>query len=135
MFVKLGVVPVCVSVQSAPVTLMVPLFVCAPLARVSVRGWLKVIVPWLSSCALIVRDPPAPTLERIVPPTAFVSVPAVTVSTSEYVLTMVVRSMVPLFVKPLAIVRLVLPTEPFPCTVNVAPAWLVNAPAIAPVPL
>ena len=37
-FVKLGVVPVCVSVQSAPVTLMVPLFVCAALARVSVRG-------------------------------------------------------------------------------------------------
>ena len=93
------------------------------------------IVPWLSIWAAIVRPPPLPTLDVITPPGAFVSVPAVTVNWSEYPLTMLVRSIVPLFVNPLAMVRLVLPTEPFPCTVNVAPDWLVNAPAIAPVPL
>jgi hypothetical protein len=82
-FVKLGVVPLCVTVKSPAVPSIVPLFVCAALARLSVSGWLIVTNPWLSSWTPSVRTPPVPTRLVIVPPAALVRMPVpLTFSTS-----------------------------------------------------
>ncbi len=74
MFVKLGVVPLWFTARFAPLTSIVPLLRCAALAGSIVIGWRTVSVPWLSSWARSVRDPPVPTAEVMVPPAALVSV-------------------------------------------------------------
>ena len=73
-FVKLGAVPLWVSVQFTALASIVPEFVCAALAWLNVSGWSMVSVPWLSSCASMVRAPPVPTSAVMVAPAALVSV-------------------------------------------------------------
>ena len=55
------------------------------LVLLMISGWLTVIVPWLSTCAVKVRGPPLPARIAMVPPGAFVSVPAVSDNVDEYV--------------------------------------------------
>ncbi len=77
---KLGLVPVCVTVRFPPTTSISPEFTCAASARLSVSAVFSVSVPWFSSCADSVRAPPAPASIASVASAAFTSVPFGTLS-------------------------------------------------------
>src|SRR4051812_11518041 len=72
--VKLGDVPDCVLDRVPPLTLIVPLFVCAALALFSVSAYGSDTVPWLASCVVRMRVPLEPATVAIVPVEEFVSV-------------------------------------------------------------
>ena len=80
-----------------------------------------------------VRAPPAPTLERIVPPAAFVSVPP-TINDELKPAPTLDRSIVPAFVNPLEKVSAALPVPPAPTTRSVAPVAFAKMPGNSAVP-
>src|SRR5258706_16096950 len=88
-------------------------------------------LPLLSISALRVREPPVPVSDRIVAPTAFVSVPFVTFKTAPYDDVESVNTIKPSFVKPFATVRFEVPEAPSPCSRSVAPAAFVRKTLVA----
>jgi hypothetical protein len=84
---------------------------------------LTVNVPWLSMAERIVRGPPDPALEVIVAPAAFTSVPVFTERTAPNPPPLLVRSSVPLFVKPFA-------TSSVALALVFEPSTRVRAPAV-----
>ncbi len=79
-FVKLGLVPVCVTVRFPPTTSMSPLFRCAASTRLSVVAISRLTVPWFSSTNPSVRAPPDPPLDVRTPDGLLTSAPLVTLS-------------------------------------------------------
>src|SRR4051812_7492407 len=82
-------------------TVIVPSLLAAPVLP-RVVGWLisSVAPAWLSIRALMVRGPPLPTEVLIVPPEALTSAPPLTLSVSLKPALALVRSMVPLLLRP-----------------------------------
>ena len=91
---------------------IVPVLSCAALECESVNGCATVMVPALWISASMVRGPPVPGKIEIVLPDGLVSVPLVTVSCDEYVYRLLVSSIKPLFVNPLATVSVENPVPP-----------------------
>jgi hypothetical protein len=77
--VKVGVVPGWLTVRLPPTRLMVPLLRWAAELLARVKLWLTVSVPWLSSWALRLRDPPPlPGTMLMTPSAALLRLPLVT---------------------------------------------------------
>src|SRR4051812_22193975 len=113
---------------------MLPLFVCVADGLPNESCWFTVTVPWFRRAAFNVRGPSAPTSATIEAPGAFVRVPEVTVSAAPYAALVSVSTIVPLFVKPVAIVSDAPPYVPLPCTRRSDPDVVVTPAVIAVLP-
>src|SRR5512143_528461 len=94
--------------------------VCTAALRLIVGGWAAVRVPRLIGATASVRAPPVPAELVMIAPGALVSVPLVTVSCAVVPLVplIAVRSIVPLFVNPFAMVANAAQQAASPCTTS-----------------